>query len=1569
MEPTAKGRTEKSFSYVIRAPSSEGLDTMNVDVKIDTSWIFQDMQDSAEEWECLQEEAAGRPDVDMGALRRQLESSEQKLSAAEDKYVTSESGMRSRMQELELSERKLLRKVDQLSTHVAQERSAWLQAQEKLAALQGKLASQVPFPSPFQSLFPVQQMGGDESQRRPQGPDNVQRRVPSRSTDMGGGSGMKVGAVRLAGASKGEKQEATRSSFHFSDALGCVQGDSLPLPRVEALDPCRSQDWQSSVRSDDAPGQRAPAGQSPERPCTWSCIRPGRASSVLAPGPETTSELPGDLAGSNREQLTLAEPSLDEQILLLVCGCPPGECLDESVLPMDLAPISESLAADRAAEASLLVQTSALPLWEPAGDSTSWPPLLLQEVPSDGQLTQEELVTRSPPPPKATGHPGWDCHQARGRGASLSHEDPHVSNQRFPKKHPRDLKDTWNNGGGSLAGRTEDGEARGTLGRKAKIPGDKHQLSQESRQNLSLENGAGAAEDVQGQNGASETKAAACHPGPWQEFLMPLLQGEASVSKEGPESLRRRERVEGYVWGLRGGLSPEKEEAAPLATFSRARETTEPWPTDSPLIAGRGRAIGRTARGKEENQVWLGNAPLLPGESLEDKGLEEEEEVPHQEASSPGCRRAPEEPDSQEHDSKEMRFFVGETGLPLFPRFALPADGGEPTGHGHPQFLMPLLQGEASVSKEGPESLRRRERVEGYVWGLRGGLSPEKEEAAPLATFSRARETTEPWPTDSPLIAGRGRAIGRTARGKEENQVWLGNAPLLPGESLEDKGLEEEEEVPHQEASSPGCRRAPEEPDSQEHDSKEMRFFVGETGLPLFPRFALPADGGEPTGHGHPQAVSKGHDRCALTIDELAQAVEACFQQLSALQPGSRGWQRSASACGGENWSFARKWHSGGDRAHSQQVWGNQGICSDEEAKSKESGEGDKPGKTTALGTSEVPDNPGTLPDWAEASPNPPQGPAEPWGALERVRSRFRQLISGLKKQRSQILHDNTKLHGDQERFHERVCALEREREREVTKISRLERDNRRLVEDISQLKKELDQYLQAISDLEDCNGKSYGKILDLEEENEILKGNLGQLQKVMSESVRKSKDTMEQVTLENWKLQTLISKLGVSYKGLIKDIVLGIEDVIRALSGENEHLLCRVHVLEREVTLQRSMDQGRLVRGREHLQGKAEMHAVDKEVQVTPLTGQLLSRACGSALEEETSLVAGQTGPSTGIRNSRCGADSPPPSLVWRNAGVANALQDVGRARVKEAHLEKDEKRPRCSEAQGQALRSPSNGPALQDSEAEVTEEDPRVRAQQLHHRVLTLQCQLRDQAAAHQASLDEATRLQEELQAKVWEVLQKKQHEAKLAVTPLKAKIASLVQKCQERNRLITHLLQELHRHGLGNLLLSELAQNMLNDVALAEYAAAFLAPEVPETSHHLDVKSEMTAALRAQTYLLNPEMDSVLQSSLSSESWPIPEPEWPAQTAQLDSLKLPLSLVSTLDPGTCLAAVTVEPGLPAQRLQEKGGMPCPALQVDNVSAPSELLSPARILAFHQELRQSICSNSQVHKSPLEL
>ncbi|MBZ3887039.1 Janus kinase and microtubule-interacting protein 1 [Sciurus carolinensis] len=209
-----------------------------------------------------------------------------------------------------------------------------------------------------------------------------------------------------------------------------------------------------------------------------------------------------------------------------------------------------------------------------------------------------------------------------------------------------------------------------------------------------------------------------------------------------------------------------------------------------------------------------------------------------------------------------------------------------------------------------------------------------------------------------------------------------------------------------------------------------------------------------------------------------------------------------------------------------------------------------------------------------------------------------------------------------------------------------------------------------------------------------------------------------------------------------------------------------------------------------------------------------------------------------------------------------------------------------------------------LQDTEADASEEDPRLCVRRLHHQVQTLQCQLRDQGWAHrelQVAQVEALRLQEELTGKL-EELQRKQREARVAAAPLKAKLASLVHKCRERNRLITRLLRELGRHGPTDLLLSEMAQNMVHDEALSEYAAAFLTPGLPE---------------------------------------------------------LPLPLEPILDPGRGPAVVTMEPG----------GEPPPVPQAHSLLPPSELLSPARILAFHRELRQSICSSSQFNKSPLEL
>nr|XP_019603740.1 PREDICTED: janus kinase and microtubule-interacting protein 1 isoform X2 [Rhinolophus sinicus] len=1330
MEPTAKGRTEKSFSYVVRAPSSDGFDVMNVDVKIDTSWIFQDVEDSGEEQGCLPEEAARSPDVDTGTLRKQLESSEQKLLAAVDKYVTSESGLRSRIQELELSERKLLRKVDQLSARMFQERSAYLRAQEELEVLQGELANQ--------------------------------------------------------------------------DAPGCVRDEWLLLPREEALGTCRSQGRHTSLSPDGVPGPRASAGQSSEGPCAWGSIGAGRGGpSVLVPGLETTAELLGDLAGSAHEQLPLAEPSLHDQSLLLICGCPPRPCVDDSFLPMELAwMVEQRLAAAPAQESFLLVQTSTLPPWGPARDPAL---LLLQEASPEELQTQPVLDARPSPAPRAVGRPCRDHRLARGLDASLGQESPQISNHHFPKRGPSGQTDPRKAGGGVPAWISEEWGVRRTWGREEEDLGDKFQLHQEDGENLSLEDGVGAPEDMQNERGASGTQAAASCPGPGQELPLPFLQGEASMSTEGPEFLSRRERAEGHIWVLLGGLSTSEEERIPPAAFFGAHGARGLPPAGAQLLTEMGRAI-RTVQDTEENDVWSGNHLLLHEESPGDAGQgEQEAKTLHLEGSRP------EEPDSEKSEAKETLSLMEERGLPSSFRVALSPNGVEPT-------------------------------------------SP-------------------PW-------------------------------------------------APH-----------------------------------------------------------KGQDGSALTIDAFEKEMEACFQQLSILKLGSGLCGQEASTLVGENWSFARRWHSCQEHTHLRQVLANQGLdtCPAKEADPKDSREEVKLGEAEALGADEV--LPWMVPDLEALSPGA-EGPSErgqlsqPSTAFEGARRRFHQLISGLKKERSKVLHANAKLQRDQEKCHKKIRALEKERERNVSKISALERDNGTLLGDISHLKNELDLYLQVVSELEDCNGKSYHKISELEEENEKLKGRVGQLQKAMSENSRKSKVVMEDVTRENWELKALISELGVSYKELIKDIALGIEDMIRALRGENQHLLHRIRVLEMEVMLGMQREAGRLGTAEEHLQGRStvagdKVDGVERGEQATPLSEPLTTGSHWPPLKEEMGLAGGQMAPSLGMKNSGSHADSNAPSLVGRSGDASSALQgNMDGGQVKAAHLEKEERRPWCPADYGSALRSLSNGPQLRDPEAQTSEEDLRLRVRQLRHQVLTLQCQLRDQGSAYrelQAAQDEALCLQDQLQGKLDE-LQKKQYEANLAVTPLKAKLASLVQKCQERNHLITHLLQELHRHGGASDLLSEVAHSVVNDLALAEYTATFLAPSAPETSHHLDTESEKTAVLRAQKHLLYPEMDSTLQSSLPSESWPVPEAEWSTQTARLDSLELPLPLGPTPDAGMCPDVAAMEPGLPVQCLQEKGRTSCPVCPADGLPPPSELLSPARILAFHNELRQSICSNSQVNKSPLE-
>ncbi|XP_074130237.1 uncharacterized protein C4orf50 homolog isoform X6 [Sminthopsis crassicaudata] len=143
MDASAHGGKERKFRYHVKAPTEDKFDTMNLNVKIDTSWVFQDAEDADDAHSGLSEEGAKSSEEDAGNLKKQLETSEQKLRTAVEKHVKSESRLRNRIEELELSEQKLLQRVSHLNAQVYQEENAYLQAKEKLEEIQEELTDLV----------------------------------------------------------------------------------------------------------------------------------------------------------------------------------------------------------------------------------------------------------------------------------------------------------------------------------------------------------------------------------------------------------------------------------------------------------------------------------------------------------------------------------------------------------------------------------------------------------------------------------------------------------------------------------------------------------------------------------------------------------------------------------------------------------------------------------------------------------------------------------------------------------------------------------------------------------------------------------------------------------------------------------------------------------------------------------------------------------------------------------------------------------------------------------------------------------------------------------------------------------------------------------------------------------------------------------------------------------------------------------------------------------------------------------------------------------------------------------
>nr|XP_057919794.1 protein FAM184A-like [Doryrhamphus excisus] len=89
--------------------------------------------------------------------------------------------------------------------------------------------------------------------------------------------------------------------------------------------------------------------------------------------------------------------------------------------------------------------------------------------------------------------------------------------------------------------------------------------------------------------------------------------------------------------------------------------------------------------------------------------------------------------------------------------------------------------------------------------------------------------------------------------------------------------------------------------------------------------------------------------------------------------------------------------------------------------------------------------------------------------------------------------------------------------------------------------------------------------------------------------------------------------------------------------------------------------------------------------------------------------------------------------------------------------------------------------------------------------------------------STLTSLRRRYDDIRAK-YDALLKTKTPTDLDVVPLKAKLSSLVLKCQERNGLLAQMMRALRGHGPVDAALTQQVDELLGDAALLQYAAAF-------------------------------------------------------------------------------------------------------------------------------------------------
>ncbi|XP_042349817.1 early endosome antigen 1-like [Plectropomus leopardus] len=463
------------------------------------------------------------------------------------------------------------------------------------------------------------------------------------------------------------------------------------------------------------------------------------------------------------------------------------------------------------------------------------------------------------------------------------------------------------------------------------------------------------------------------------------------------------------------------------------------------------------------------------------------------------------------------------------------------------------------------------------------------------------------------------------------------------------------------------------------------------------------------------------------------------------------------------------------------------------------------------------------------------------------VKQQLTRTVWGLKEEKDIISQSLAALKQEREQLTRTVCGLKEERgqiiksmsglKEERESLSGLQREKEKLLAALSSGKEERDRIMQSLQSLQTESGQLSQAVLYLKQERDELTDSLKCLkeQRDGEQSSNTSQEACEKLVISVSSLREEKERIEhsiICLKQEEKQIKLFLQGLRQERNSLDATLPIQTQTEGRnqtcDITTQKSetlVGTGAMQRCQTHDHtGNSVQEQSDLMREIEALGAELKrSRDDLEKSHEDNKRLHSELSQSEDRREEAERKAAQAADKVTRLTDVAHQMEETRRENE-------------SLTAQVKELQSKLSGLVREKTDAlslkAQTEEQYNILSAQLKAKTVALE-ELNSEYIAlkrGQGSKDDVSAVLVSLRTRYddvrakYDALLKKRSQNDLDIAPLKAKLSCLVLKCQERNSLLVQMKKAMHKQGCVDSTLTQQVEQLLSDVALQDYAAAF-------------------------------------------------------------------------------------------------------------------------------------------------